>query len=94
MRVSTFYPLIGFAVFHLSTLSAQTILEPEIGEVEFAKIQATDGSDGSEAGHVLRTMRTVVPAGEEVWISLGHFEYGDFHRLIVSAHGHSALSNA
>lgn len=78
-----------------TSLLAQTIIEPEMGEVEYSKLQATDGTDGDLVSErVVRSFKAIVPANQEVWIPLGHFEWGELHKLIVAAKGNSSQSNA
>ncbi len=95
MKLTQLVSLCGVWTLVASSVYSQTIIEPKQGEVEFAKLQATDGSDGDlVVERVVRNFQVGAPPNQEIWIPLGHFEWGELHKLTISAAGNSAQSNA
>lgn len=74
-------------------LSAQAIVEPNYGIAELKYLQNENGDDGDDVKASYRELNAEIPANSEVWIPLGVFKYGDFHRLQIEAEGEATVAN-
>lgn len=68
-------------------LLAQTLVDPDYGVAELKYLQAEDGSDGAEVQQVIHQVEHTVLAGQDLFIPLGEFSYGELHKLEVSIAG-------
>lgn len=94
-------PFVGASLFLCHTVSAQdVIIQPVVEETETIDVNKySDYIEGLKdydvsGDYSVKTFKAVAPASDTVYIPLGTFNHGNFHRLAISASGANATSAA